>query len=421
MKSTLLVGNAVIGQAGGPTAVINQTLVGVIEEVQKYEHIRHLLGAKHGVKGIVAEDFIDLKRQPRHMLELVARTPGSALGATRDRPDREYCERIFKTFRKYNVRYFFYIGGNDTAEAAQIVNQVAQDAKYELRVIHLPKTIDNDLLANDHCPGYGSAARFVAMAFMGDNQDNRALPGVKVNILMGRDAGFITAASILARMREDDGPHLVYVPEKPVSMDRLVEDVSAVHDKWGRCVVAVSEGIRDEEGTLWVERIRTQVNDGLGNKDAFGHSQLSGTGALADYIAGCIKGKLGKKIARVRADTYGYLQRSFPNIYSEVDAAEARLVGQMGVSYSLDADQDGSVALVRLPATTYSVGTKLVPLEAVAPPKPPKFRILDAQYIASDGNNINDSFREYALPLVGDLPKVGWFEQIAIPPIEDVK
>jgi 6-phosphofructokinase len=409
-------GNALIGQGGGPTAVINQTLVGVIEEVQRYPHIRHLLGAKHGVRGIVNDDFIDLRRQPREMLELVAATPGAALGSTRDLPDQAYCERIFESFRKHDVRYFFYIGGNDSAEVAHVLNQVAHDAKYDLLVIHLPKTIDNDLLANDHCPGYGSAARFVAMAFIGDNQDNRALPGIKINVLMGRGAGFLTAASILARQREDDGPHLVYVPETPFNLDQFLQDVAAVLDKYGRCVVAVSEGICNEHNIEWSEIIRQKLGRPPSETDPFHHVILS-TGLLADYLADNVKQNLGKRAARVRADTYGYLQRSFPGIYSQVDAWEARLVGQMGVSYSVDTQRSGSVALVRLPATTYAVGTRLVPLEAVAPPTPPKFKTLERKYLTPHRNNIDDSFREYVRPLVGDLPKVGWFEQIAIPPL----
>ena len=164
--STLLKGNAVVGQAGGPTMVINESLVGVIQEVQKYDHIQHLLGARHGVRGIISNDFIDLQRQPTQMLEAVARTPSSALGSTRDKPDAVYCERIFEVFRSFDVRYFFYIGGNDSAQSAKIINELAQSAGYELRVIHIPKTIDNDLLANDHTPGFGSAAKLVAAAFI---------------------------------------------------------------------------------------------------------------------------------------------------------------------------------------------------------------------------------------------------------------
>jgi len=402
-----IVGNAVVGQAGGPTAVINQSLVGVIEETQKHSHIQGLLGARHGVRGVIRESFFDLRRQPTNMLEFVARTPAAALGATRDKPDEEYCEQIFNVFRKNDVRYFFYIGGNDSAQTAQIVNRLANDAKYELRVIHIPKTIDNDLLVTDHCPGYGSAAKFVASAFIGDNLDNRALKGVKINILMGRDAGFLTAASILARQRPDDGPHLVYLPERPFSLDQFVKDVEDVHNQFGRCLVAISEGIRDDQGTAWAEKVR----GGAGEKDAFGNVQLSGAGSLADALSAEIRNRC-ESIRRVRADTFGYLQRSFPGYYSKVDAWEARLVGQMAVSYSYDAEQAGSVALVRLPSTTYAVGTKLVPLEEVAPDKPPFTKTVPNEYINEAGNNVLNSFREYVGPLVGELPRSGWFEQI---------
>ena len=436
-------GNAVVGQAGGPTVVINESLVGVIQEVQKYGHIEHLLGARHGVRGIINREFLDLKCQPSQMLDRVGRTPASALGATRDKPDEAYCERIFDVFRSQNVRYFFYIGGNDSAQSAKIINKLAQEAKYELRVIHIPKTIDNDLLANDHTPGFGSAARFVASAFIGDNLDNRALGGVKINILMGRDAGFITAAAALARRREDDGPHLVYVPERNFRLDQFAHDVGEAYAQYGRCLIAVSEGIHDEHGERWIQKLaryrRCLVEsakalsdeDGVpwtdklslsrtdkiaGTVDAFGNPPLSAdAGALADFLADTVKQEC-EGVQRVRADSFGYIQRSFPQSRSEVDAWEARLVGQMAVSYSLDADRDGSVALVRLPGTTYAVGTELVELGAVAPDKPPTTRVLADAYINERGNNITNAFRDYCEPLVGELPGVGWFEQIAHKP-----
>ncbi len=411
-----LVGNAVVGQAGGPTAVINQSLIGVIQETQKHSHIQRLLGARHGVRGVISEEFYDLMRQPENMLELVAQTPAAALGATRDKPDEEYCERILNTFKKYDVRYFFYIGGNDSAQTAQIINRLATNARYDLRVIHIPKTIDNDLLVTDHCPGYGSAAKFVASAFIGDNLDNRALKGVKINILMGRDAGFLTAASILARQRPDDGPHLVYLPERPFHIDRFIKDVEETHNQFGRCLVAISEGIRDDHGIPWAEKVQVMRKEGM-ERDDFGNVQLSaGAGSLADYLSAEIRGRC-KTIRRVRADTFGYLQRSFPGFYSEQDAWEARLVGQMAVSYSLAAEHDGSVALMRLPSTTYAVGTKLVALQEVAPAKPPFTKVLQDEYINSAGNNVLNNFRDYVGPLVGDLPKIGWFEQIAQGPL----
>ncbi|NLE59872.1 MAG: diphosphate--fructose-6-phosphate 1-phosphotransferase, partial [Planctomycetes bacterium] len=266
-----------------------------------------------------------------------------------------------------DVRYFFYIGGNDSAQTAAIVNRISRDANYELRVFHVPKTIDNDLLVTDHCPGYGSAAKFVASAFIGDDLDNRALQGVKINIIMGRNAGFLTASSVLARMRPDDGPHLVYLPERPFDLDQFVKDVSVVNEQFGRCVVAISEGIIDAQGKLWSQKVLEMVKQSAPTYDPHGNVEISaGAGMLADYLANTVRSRC--KIKRVRADTFGYLQRSFPGFYSTVDAWEARLVGQMAVSYSLQSeDRDGSVALVRLPGTTYAVGTKLVGLKEVAP------------------------------------------------------
>jgi len=402
-----------VGQAGGPTVVINQSLVGVIQETQKCSHIKRLLGARHGVRGIINEQFYDLMRQPNNMLELVAQTPAAALGSTRDKPDVAYCERIFDVFRKQDVRYFFYIGGNDSAQTAQVVNKLAADAKYELRVIHIPKTIDNDLLVTDHCPGYGSAAKFVASAFIGDDLDNRALKGVKINILMGRHAGFLTAASILARQRPDDGPHLVYLPERPFSIEQFCSDVERMYQQFGRCLVAISEGIADKEGIPWAQKVVVEMKKGAMEIDDHGNVPLSaGAGSLADYLCAMVKANC-KSIKRLRADTYGYLQRSFPSCTSEVDAWEARLVGQMAVIYSLDADQDGSVALVRLPSTTYSVGTRLVALQEVAPERAPFTKAVPDDYINEAGNNVLNSFRDYAGPLVGELPKVGWFEQVS--------
>jgi 6-phosphofructokinase 1 len=404
-------GNAVVGQGGGPTTVINQSLVGVIQEVRKYDHIGRLFGARHGVTGIINEEFVDLDRQPTNRLEMVANTPAAALGSTRDKPDEAYCERIFKVFQKHDIRYFFYIGGNDSAETSHIVNRLAEDAKYELRVFHIPKTIDNDLLVTDHCPGYGSAARFVASAFIGDNLDNRALKGVKINILMGRSAGFLTASSVLARRRPDDGPHLVYLPERPFSEEQFIADVDEVFGMYGRCLVAVSEGIVDAEGELWAKKVSV-LHERAVETDAFGNVQLSaGAGSLADYLAGIVRSKCSN-VTRVRADTYGYLQRSFPACTSPIDAWESRLVGQMAVSYSVDEGADGSIALVRLPSTTYSIGTKLVDLREVAPESGPSTKDMSREHISEEGNNVLNSFREYVGPLVGDLPQTGWFEPI---------
>ena len=302
-KKALLKGNMVIAQSGGPTAVINQSLVGAIEEAKKYPEIKAIFGSLHGIKGILDENFIDLRKESTKTLEEVANTPSSALGSVRKKPTPEDCAKIFQVLQKYGVRYFFYIGGNDSAETTHIINEEARKANYDLHCFHICKTIDNDLRENDHTPGFGSGAKFVAQAFMGDNLDNRALPGVKINVVMGRNAGFLTAVSALARIYPDDGPHLIYLPERPFNMEKFLADVKRIYEKNKRCVIAVSEGISDELGTPIAARFSKEI-------DTHGNIQLSGSGALGDLLANEIKTKL--EISRVRADTFGYLQRSFP-------------------------------------------------------------------------------------------------------------
>jgi 6-phosphofructokinase 1 len=385
--------NAVVGQSGGPTSVINASLVGVIEEAKKHPQIANLYGAVHAVSGIVKDQFINLKKLSTKTLELVAASTSSALGSSRDKPDEEYCAKILDIFKKRNVGYFFYIGGNDSANTCFIINNMAQKAGLELRAWHIPKTVDNDLLVTDHCPGYGTAAKFVACAVLGDDLDNRALPGVKIDVIMGRNAGFLTAASALAKNKDDAGPHLVYCPERPISMDKFLADVNAVYTKLGRCVIAVSEGICDNDGVVWTKKIADS-----GEKDAHGNIQLSGTGALADFLAGQVKGAL--KIKRVRADTFGYLQRSFAGLQSAVDAKEARMCGRQAVKYALK-QQSGSVAIRRLKGAKYAIELFATELSSVAE----KTKSMADEFINPEGNGVTDAFVKYALPLTGGLPK----------------
>ena len=402
--SNNLKGNAVIGQSGGPTAVINQSLVGVIQEAKKAGHILDLLGACHAVRGIVNQDFLPLEKYPDELLERIAQTPASALGSTRDKPDQAYCERIFQAFAKNNVRYFFYIGGNDSADTARLVNELARQSNYELRTFHIPKTIDNDLKVHDHTPGYGSAAKFVATAIMGDNFDNKSLPGIKVDVIMGRNAGFLTAAAGLGRHDPEDGPHLIYVPEAPFTEEKFLADVDRVYTKQRRCLIAVSEGIHAPDGKLWAEKMAENVE-----KDSHGNVQLSGSGALGDFLADLIKKKLSGKL-RVRADTFGYMQRSFPGCISEMDSREARMVGEMAVKYSTDENNiEGSVAMRRVSNDPYRIETFLTPLASVAR----ETKHLSPEFIA-EGNNITPAFEEYARPLVGRLPVVGTFDEYRI-------
>ncbi|MBF0589068.1 MAG: 6-phosphofructokinase [Magnetococcales bacterium] len=381
-------GNVLVAQGGGPTAVINQSMVGVVLEARKFPQVKRVYGALHGVQGIVDEAFLDLTQETTHNLELVARTPSSALGSTRDKPDEAYCGEIFKSLKAHDVRYFFYIGGNDSSDTIKIVSQFAQKANYDLTAIHVPKTIDNDLMVNDHCPGYPSAARFVASAFAGVNLDNRALPGVYVGVVMGRHAGFLTAASALGRKSRDDGPHLIYMPERDFNHGDFLEKVKQTHDRLGRCVIAVSEGIHDENGAPIVTKLQESVE-----RDAHGNVQLSGTGALADLLTGSIKKELG--IKRVRGDTFGYLQRSFLGVVSDVDQREAREVGEKAAQFALWHGVNGTVTIHRL--GEYSVEYRLEPLEAVAG----LTKVMPDEFIHASGCDVTDAFRIYLSPLLG--------------------
>ena len=402
----LVKGNAVVGQSGGPTAVINQSLVGVIEAAKAARVIDKVLGARHGVRGIKNNDFVDLRTLSDEQLARIADTPAAALGSTRDKPDPEYCQAIFKSFEANQVRYFFYIGGNDSADAARIVNEIARQNRYELRVFHVPKTIDNDLKVTDHCPGYGSAARFVACALMGDDRDNASLPGVKIDIIMGRNAGWLTAATALARQAEGDGPHLIYLPERPVTPDQFCRDVAEVYQRLGRCVVAASEGIIDAaDGKLWAEKVVAG-----GEVDAHGNKQLSGSGSLGDSLAKLVKTRvaamLGGKKLRVRADTFGYLQRSFAGFASPVDAKEARMCGKKAVDFAMRGHKDGSVAMRRkpgAPGTAYGVTYFRAELKDVARETKP---LLD-EFIAPNGHDVTPAFLGYVRPLAGKLPVLG--------------
>jgi 6-phosphofructokinase 1 len=385
---TMASGKILVAQGGGPTAVINQSLVGVALEARRFNQVAHIYGARHGVRGIVNEDFVDLTQETSHNLELVANTPSSALGSTRDKPDAKYCHEIFKVLQAHEIEHFFYIGGNDSSDTVRIVAQEAIKANYPLRAIHIPKTIDNDLVGNDHTPGFPSAARFVAQAFAGANLDNAALPGVYVGVVMGRHAGFLTAASALGKKFPDDGPHLIYLPERTFVLEKFLADVKATYERYGRCVIAVSEGIHDASGTPVLSLLAKELEH-----DAHGNVQLSGTGALADLLCEEIKSKLG--IKRVRGDTFGYLQRSFIGCVSDVDQREAREVGEKAVQFAMWGKTNGSVAIKR--TGFYSVDYELLPLEAVAG----KTRTMEDEFITASGTDVTDAFRMYLRPLLG--------------------
>lgn len=397
--SGMIKGNAVIAQGGGPTAVINQSLVGVVEGLRDASEIGRIYGARHGVRGIVGKQFVELQSVPQETLDRVANTPSAALGSTRDKPDQAYCQRILEAFRAHDVRYFFYIGGNDSSDTCRIINAMSKQSGYDLRAFHVPKTVDNDLMESDHTPGYPSAARYVAMAFLGDNLDNASLPGIKINVIMGRHAGFLTAAAAAGRTRDDDGPHLVYMPECPTDLDTFVGDVDRVYSRLGRCQIAVSEGVQNKQGTsIGAELIQGEV-------DAHGNVQLSGSGALGDTLANILKVRLtpaGGKPPRVRADTLGYAQRCWPHP-SPVDQREARAAGHLAATIARAGDLDGSIAIQRASSNPYEPRLVRVPLEAVAA----KTRHMPAEFINAEGNHVTPAFVDWLRPLLGEMPVVG--------------
>ncbi len=399
---SIVKGNVVIGQSGGPTMVINQSLVGIIEEAKKHPEIGKIYGGLNGIAGMLEERFIDLGKESEANLERIALTPAAALGSCRFKPKEEDCFRLFEILKKYGVRYYFYIGGNDSAESADILNKIAMREKYELRVFHVPKTIDNDLRENDHTPGYASASKYVIHSFMGNDLDSTAIPGVKLDIVMGRNAGWLTASAALAKdpNDKDSGPHLIYLPEAPVTIEQMSKDILSVHANLGRCLIAVSEGVVDKNtGKSFADSLIDEV-------DSHGNKQLSGTGALGDYLVAQIKEyaeQNGVKKLRIRSDTLGYAQRSFAGFRSNIDAHEARMVGNMAVRYAVKDDIDGSVAIKRISDSPYKSDFVHVELSKVAKIT----RDLPHEFINDKSNYVTDAFVEYLRPLIDEIPTIG--------------
>ena len=396
-------GKAIIGQSGGPTAVINKSLVGFIKEAVQAD-FDQVIGARHGLQGMLKKDFVDLSSLNESQLYGIGKTPAAALGSVRKKPTDNDIEQLVEIFEQEGIRNFFYIGGNDSAETANLVSEGAKKIGYEMKAFHIPKTIDNDLLETDHCPGYGSAARFVAHAFQGDDADNRSLKGIKINVLMGRHAGWLTAASTLGKSNEDDGPHLVYVPEKVFKIENFLKEVKEVYDSLGRCVVAISEGIHNEEGEYFLQTYAKESGSGLAGKtDSHGNIQLSGSGALGDTLTNLVSEHIDG--ARVRADTFGYLQRSFLADVSEVDAEEAERVGQYAVVASQERDS-GSVILKRQFSEKYFCDVDVVDLHKVAK----HTKDMPQEFLDESKPYVTNDFFEYAMPLTGGIePKTQLF------------
>ncbi|MGH6860324.1 MAG: diphosphate--fructose-6-phosphate 1-phosphotransferase [Phyllobacterium sp.] len=372
----------IIAQGGGPTAVINQTLTGSVIEARKRFPGSRILGARHGVRGIRDGDLVDLSALSDQDLYRIAATPGAILGSTRDKPDAVYCETILQGLRKAGATAFIYIGGNDTAGTQQIL---AEASGADIAFIHAPKTIDNDLVENDHTPGFISAAEFVAGAFASVDLDFRALPGIYVGIVMGRHAGFLTTAAAAWQQDEESAPHLVYVPERPFLPSRFIDDVRQVMARHGRCIVAMSEGVTAEDGRSIVENLI--AGDRL-ERDAHGNVRLSG-GDLGMSVERLISENLPD--TRARVDTFGYLPRGNVSTINATDAREAFQAGIFAVDVA--SKGGGSVALQCEDGKTVP---RLVPLASVAG----KTRHLPENFLLPEINQVSPACKDYLARLL---------------------
>src|SRR5437764_9410757 len=393
--------NLIIGQSGGATAVINASLVGAVEAALADGRIGGIYGMLYGVQGLLKEDLIDLWRQPAEVWARLINTPSAALGTCRYKLAEEDPERVIGILRRYDIHYLLYMGGNDSADTTHRLAQAAQQMGYDLRAISVPKTIDNDLPITDHCPGYGSAARFIALDTIDSTMNTKSIPWhypVKVIETMGRDAGWLTASSALGKRHEDDAPHILLIPEYPFNARRFLQQVEEVYRRVGYVIVVTAESIRDEKGQALGEV-------GQVGQDAFQHPLLSGA---AQQLVELVKRELQ---LRARCEKPGDLQRMASNAISKTDRDEAYLVGKMGTEALLQGEHDKMVTLLRNSEPAYHCTTGLAELSAVANVQ----RLLPDEYLDASKTMVTRAFYAYALPLIGaPFPEYPVLEKIRI-------
>lgn len=387
-----LKGALMFGQSGGPTSVINASAAGVFLEALEQENITEIYGAEHGIRGILEEKFFDIRKEDKKELELLKNTPSSALGSVRyklksvDVDDTDY-KRILEVFKKYNIRYFFYNGGNDSMDTCNKISKYLQSQNYECNIIGVPKTIDNDLFGTDHCPGYGSAAKYVATTMMELYLDTHVYDTGMVTVVevMGRNAGWLTAAASLASLK-GLGPDLIYLPEQPFSIEGFLEDVERVaKEKQNKVIAVISEGIKDKDGHLISEYLSSKA------KDSFGHAQLGGTAAV---LAGMVSEKLHIK---VRPIEFSLMQRCGAHVGSGTDIEEAFMSGRMAVRYACEGETDKMVVFVRDEnSKDYHIEYKLLPVEFAANTE----KTIPAEWILPNHAGLTKEFADYALPLI---------------------
>lgn len=385
-----LIGAAILGQSGGPTSVINASAAGVFLEALEHEEITHVYGAKHGIKGILEEEFYDIGKEDLKELELLKTTPSSSIGSVRyklkdiTKDDSDY-RRLLAVFKKYNIRYFFYNGGNDSMDTANKISKFFKEHDYECRVMGVPKTIDNDLYGTDHTPGYASAAKYVATTLMELYHDARVYdtPMCTIVEIMGRNAGWLTAAAQLAVLK-GQGPDLIYLPEHVFDYDEFLDDVGTVLKENGKAIVAISEGLKDKDGKYIPEHFSDL------STDSFGHAQLGGAATiLANEVA-------KKYDVKVRGIEFSLLQRSAQHLVSAVDVNEAFQAGKEAVKQALLGKTDYMIGFERVSNDPYKINYILIPLEKVANEE----KKLPLEWIESHGKGLKQPFIDYVLPLI---------------------
>ena len=386
-----LKGRCVFAQSGGPTTVINASIAGGLLEALENESVTGVLCAHHGIKGVLDEDFFDISLEDKAELEALKHTPASAFGSVRYKlknpaeDDTDY-RRILEVFKKYDVRYFFYNGGNDSMDTCDKISKYMQKSGYDVNVIGIPKTIDNDLCGTDHCPGYGSAAKYIANSIMEINRDASIYPSPLVVVveIMGRNAGWLTAASKLASVN-GFGADLIYLPETPFSYEKFLSDVKTVVDAKKYCVVAVSEGSRFENGKY--------VGEDQSSTDVFGHSQLGG-------VCSILKAKAKSLGLKCKAVELNILQRCAAHCASDTDIEESFNAGRQAVKKAVNGETDKMIAFRRKPGETYEIEYVAEPLSSAANAE----KQIPAEWITADGTNLTDDFVAYALPLIAGEP-----------------
>lgn len=392
-------GKAIFAQSGGPTAVINSSICGAIEEAKKHREIVAMYGSIHGILGVLHENMIDLNRESPRTISLLRQTPSSLLGSSRYKLKEEDYDRILKVLAAHDIRYFFIAGGNDSMDTANRVFKMAREKGYELSVMGLPKTVDNDLPITDHCPGYGSVARWLALSVRDAGLDTEAIytsDTIKVVETMGRNAGWITAATALARQRPNDAPHIILLPEIPFSRDKFLSDVERVYRKLGYALITCCEGLRDENGDYLTASQRSL------DTDRFGHRQLGGVGeTLCGIIAEGLK-------IKARADKPGTIQRVSALLASPVDVEEAYATGAQAVKHAVEGKSGWMVTLEREPGAEYACTTGIVSLEEVAN----REKKVPREFINAEGTGVTGAFLEYVTPLIGGpLPEYARLEK----------